>query len=570
MASSARIDEIKKKFDENPRRYFAPLANEFRKAGDLEQAIVICEEFLPQQAGHMSGHIVYGQALYESDRLPEARIVFETALGLDPENLIALRHLGDIARSEGELVDARRWYDRVLEADPRNDEIQGLIAALGGDASAAAAPAPTAPHASWMSDVATSAVETSDGPGSAAPELIDLALDDSQLHAPASSEVADVFAGRGVTPPPMPLLDAPFEAISFDGLQTTDADATMSGGRPDLTHAHADGFEAAEFEAPVRSTDRAEGLEPAEFEAPAVQTDRAEGLESTTHERIAPEATDGELFDLESSFELGAGSQASRAADIAPIDGLEESGATQPALDDVADLPLLPLDMDDGLALPPHGDALEHPASAPVGTSIAMGYSGGLSTENPRLDPPAAMEAMPALTLDDEPPMMELPPSVIAAESALMDLEHGYGASTDDDPTPDDRSDAGGAAPAPFVTETMAELYLTQGFRDEALVVFRQLSAASPSNERLRARVAETRCASSFFASPIAGRTSAERTPRRPRSTTLPRSTRCRRSPIPRPRRPRRRSPLPSRSSPRGEPRPAAAPSRCRPPSIAR
>ena len=137
MASSARIDELKKKFDENPRRYFAPLANEFRKSGDIEQAIVICEEFLPQQPGHMSGHIVYGQALYEAGRLPESRTVFETALGLDPENLIALRHLGDIANSQGDLIAARSWYMRVLDADPRNEEIQALIASLPADTAAA-------------------------------------------------------------------------------------------------------------------------------------------------------------------------------------------------------------------------------------------------------------------------------------------------------------------------------------------------------------------------------------------------------------------------------------------------
>src|SRR5205809_5993114 len=120
MASTPRIDELKKKFDENPRRYFAPLANEFRKAGDIEQAIMICEEFLPQQPGHMSGHIVYGQTLFEADRLPEARTVFETALGLDPENLIALRHLGDISLRAGDESAARGWYTRVLDADPRN------------------------------------------------------------------------------------------------------------------------------------------------------------------------------------------------------------------------------------------------------------------------------------------------------------------------------------------------------------------------------------------------------------------------------------------------------------------
>ena len=120
MSGSARFDELKKKFDENPRRYFAPLANEFRKSGDAEQAVMICEEFLPQQPGHMSGHIVYGQALYDLGRLDDARTVFETALTLDPENLIALRHLGDIAHSHGDQDLARVWYQRVLEADPRN------------------------------------------------------------------------------------------------------------------------------------------------------------------------------------------------------------------------------------------------------------------------------------------------------------------------------------------------------------------------------------------------------------------------------------------------------------------
>jgi predicted Zn-dependent protease len=73
MAISARIDELKKKFDENPRRYFASLANEYRKAGDLDQALFICQEYLPQQPGHMSGHIVLAQTMYEMGRLADAK-----------------------------------------------------------------------------------------------------------------------------------------------------------------------------------------------------------------------------------------------------------------------------------------------------------------------------------------------------------------------------------------------------------------------------------------------------------------------------------------------------------------
>ena len=130
MSNADRIEELRSKYEENPRRYFAPLANEFRKAGDLAQAIAICREHLPKQPGHMSGYIVFGQTLFEANNLDEARSVFEQALSLDPENLIALKHLGDIARAKGENSIARRWYERVLDADPRNDDIASQLASL--------------------------------------------------------------------------------------------------------------------------------------------------------------------------------------------------------------------------------------------------------------------------------------------------------------------------------------------------------------------------------------------------------------------------------------------------------
>lgn len=130
MQSSPRIEELRQKFHENPRRYFAPLANEYRKAGDPEQAIAICRAHLAQQPGHMSGHVVYGQALYDAHRTEEAREVFKLALVLDPENIIVLRHLGDIARQRGDIEEARRWYSRVLDGDPHDAEVAAYLAEL--------------------------------------------------------------------------------------------------------------------------------------------------------------------------------------------------------------------------------------------------------------------------------------------------------------------------------------------------------------------------------------------------------------------------------------------------------
>ncbi|MEP7087343.1 MAG: tetratricopeptide repeat protein [Gemmatimonadota bacterium] len=140
MANSALIEDLRKQFAENPRRVFARLANEYRKSGDLDVAIEICRAHVPLQPTYISGYIVLGQALFERGQPEEARSTFETALSLDPENLIALRQLGDIARVSGDLEAARGWYHKLLEVDPQNEDIAAQLDALNVPSQTAAAP----------------------------------------------------------------------------------------------------------------------------------------------------------------------------------------------------------------------------------------------------------------------------------------------------------------------------------------------------------------------------------------------------------------------------------------------
>lgn len=136
-----RLRELQEKFEENPRRYFAPLANEYRKGGQAKRAIEICREQLAHMPGHMSGQIVYGQALYETGEFEEARRVFLRALAVDPENLIALRTLGDMSLQAGETSEARTWYAKLLEADPKDAAAIALVNEI--DAAADATPVET-------------------------------------------------------------------------------------------------------------------------------------------------------------------------------------------------------------------------------------------------------------------------------------------------------------------------------------------------------------------------------------------------------------------------------------------
>jgi tetratricopeptide (TPR) repeat protein len=368
MASSARIDELRKKFDENPRRYFAPLANEYRKIGDLDQAIFICQEYLPQQPGHMSGHIVYGQALFETGRLDEARTVFETALTLDPENLIALRHLGDIANGSGDLAAARAWYQRVLEADPRNEEIATLLNALLSQPEAAA---------------------------------------ETASHVPADPPPAPASASRH-TP-----------AFSW-------GDAPRAEDRPPEVP------EVREVpEAPSESPD---------WQANLV-IERAS--EAATPVVPIPAQAEHELFDIS---DLNVGDETfssvrrpSREIDLGPV----------PDIEIVDPIPAEPAALFEA----------DHLAITGVQGDTAV--------------------APPAHVIEDPP---------LAGRSDEWTLDALDVPST---PPPAEEAAVPGGSDMPFVTETMAELYLQQGHRREAIDIYRQLVGQRPDDVTLRGRLAE-------------------------------------------------------------------------------
>jgi tetratricopeptide (TPR) repeat protein len=372
VPSSDRIDELKKRYDENPRRFFASLANEYRKAGDLEQAISLCQSHLAEQPGNMNGHVVYGQALFEAGRYDEAKGTFEAALTLDPENLIALRHLGDIACTNGANDQAREWYTRVLDADPRNDEIIALLANLEEQAKKDAIGAPIA-------------------------SLESMAPREARTEAFKPPQVITPLSTASITKAP------------------------VSEQTPIV---------------PIESVDT--------LQIPAVEAPSA-----------APQDSTMGLMDLSIDFD-----SAPAESSLSPLS------------------PLPPADAAPGVDT----DFLQFEE---VSLGVPLEMSPRVSTELEALadisaDPFTAPEAVAPMELEAwDPPIVDTAPAapVTAAVPADEGLDMLFGDSLPAEPA------------APFVTETMAELYLQQGFTAEALDVYRQLSASNPDDERLKERV---------------------------------------------------------------------------------
>jgi tetratricopeptide (TPR) repeat protein len=468
MASTARLDELKKKFDENPRRYFAPLANEHRKSGDLDQAISLCRAHLPQQPAHISGHIVLAQALFEAGSVDESRDIFLAALGLDPENLIALRYLGDIARDAQDVDTARAWYQRVLEVDPRNDEIVQLVRDLdtprpavaevpqaepeAADAIASSAPPPpSAPATPPVEDprYAPLSMDTFDV-GEIEPAAAD-AASSSDTAAPAidaGSFEVDASWNTDTPPVELPVLDAP-EIDPFDLHPSASAESLFDAGHD----AGSDDFFLTELS----------GANAADLADPAAALEENAWSAVPAEETSVEQASDAPVASVEPETPNAA------AATF-------EEGAFY-----IEDAPSAPAEASD----PPSAEektVVAESADAAAVDNNAEALALFADSQTAEWQPPAAPvnETLGLEVMEFVPPSSELAGTVNEVSS-------------DADPlvgrTPEIAAAEQGSPPPAFVTETMAELYLQQGFRNEALAVYRELLSRNPADASLRDRI---------------------------------------------------------------------------------
>lgn len=150
MAEPLRIDNLRRRVQKDPASIaFAQLAEECRRAGALDEAIAVCRSGLERHPGYLSARVTLGRALFEIGRLDEAQHELQTVLSGAPNNLPALRGLGEIAQRRGDLKSALAHYRRALGLARSDPDMQQLVADLTRQV--ARVPAGVAVHASKAS-----------------------------------------------------------------------------------------------------------------------------------------------------------------------------------------------------------------------------------------------------------------------------------------------------------------------------------------------------------------------------------------------------------------------------------
>ncbi len=122
----AKLRDLKQRVEREPRsRFFVPLAEEYRKAGRLPEAIRTLEDGLLAHPGYVAARVALARAFLEVGRIEESVAAFSKVLADDPSNLVALKALGDIHLSRGEPKEALNRYLRFREVsgDRRLDSV---------------------------------------------------------------------------------------------------------------------------------------------------------------------------------------------------------------------------------------------------------------------------------------------------------------------------------------------------------------------------------------------------------------------------------------------------------------
>ncbi len=124
-----------KSYQENPRsRVFAPLAEAYRKAGLLDEAIEICREGLKIHPKFSGGKVAMARALFDRKNYGQVVTTLADVLQDSPDNLLAQRLVAESHLMIGNVTDALSAYKMLLYFNPMDAETARMVHELEGQA----------------------------------------------------------------------------------------------------------------------------------------------------------------------------------------------------------------------------------------------------------------------------------------------------------------------------------------------------------------------------------------------------------------------------------------------------
>lgn len=425
---ASEIAKLTERIAKDPKsKLFVPLAEEYKKAGNIDMAINVLQDGLKNNPGYITARSFLGRLLMDSGDLAGAQKELEEVIKTIPDNLLAQRKLGDLYVIIGRASDALQRYKTALGLNPGDKEVASLIADIeaGKDVSARIPrPKVSQQPAKAGQPAAKPAAATPAPPKPAVPAV-------PQKPVSPAPSVARPTAAPATKPAvvasPMPEQQAPAVPAAAVKAPTT--------AQPEST------VPAAESPASVEEIIE---LEPLEQQVPSTK-------------QAAPPVTPSEI--PEQTVQVAKPS----APAAAPL------AATLPSVETP-----VPQGAEEGVPVPaaqqePPPQVFEEPSvfEEPVAGAFDLSEQGAM---------PDFVEPQVEGSQDGAIAWEAAEPEVVAVPEAPSVPEERAAESGDD-----------------INTNTLAELYITQGFYEKAIEIYEGMLAENPSNSALQTKLDKIR-----------------------------------------------------------------------------
>ncbi len=111
-------------------KIFAPLAEAYRKAGELETAFRIASQGIAEHPGFASGMVTLARILIDQDQSQDSISYLKTAIELSPDNFLAHKLLGETYIRLKQLSKALQVFKMALYLDPLDEFAKKMVKKL--------------------------------------------------------------------------------------------------------------------------------------------------------------------------------------------------------------------------------------------------------------------------------------------------------------------------------------------------------------------------------------------------------------------------------------------------------
>jgi len=132
VTDTSRLESLRRRVQQDPSSIaFAQLAEEYRRAGQLQESVDTCRAGLDIHPAYHSARVTLGRALLELHQFDEAQRELEQVVKHAPDNLAAIRALAEALKEQGSFGEALAQYRAALAIARHDPDLEQMVSDLG-------------------------------------------------------------------------------------------------------------------------------------------------------------------------------------------------------------------------------------------------------------------------------------------------------------------------------------------------------------------------------------------------------------------------------------------------------